>query len=551
MTRNTTMSSKPSADRPNIVLILADDMGFSDIGCFGAEIRTPALDALAAGGVRFTQMCNCARCCPTRASLLTGLHPHQAGVGHMIEDRGVGPAYQGYLRNDCLTFGEALRPAGYRTLYAGKWHVSPGLPIDRTREPAVPAGAPGNPTPRSRGFDRFHGTLAGCGNYFNPHALMDQDRRITADEPGYYYTDALTDAACGMVREAVADAVPFLLHVCYTAPHWPLHAKPEDIARCKGRYDGGWDAVRAARYERLKALGIIDPRWPVSPRDGASRDFHADPPERRRWEARRMEVYAAQVEAMDRAIGRLIETLRATGVEENTLVMFLSDNGGCAEFLREDGEAHAWPAHYAATARPGETCRVGNRVGLEPGPATTFMSYDLPWANASNTPFRRYKHWVHEGGIATPCVARWPGHTPAGALLHQPRHLIDFLPTFLDLAGAAYPVARDGHPLPPLPGESLRAALHGDDVPRAQPLCWEHEGNRAVRDGAWKLVAIHGQPWELYNMDDDRTELHDLAAREPERVRALSAVYDAWAARCGVLPWPPKKTRVAESAVKC
>ena len=524
--------------RPNIVLILADDMGFSDIGCFGAEIKTPNLDALAASGIRFTQMYNCARCCPTRASLLTGLYPHQAGVGHMVNDRGVGPAYQGYLRDDCLTFGEALRPAGYRTLYAGKWHVSSGLPINRNQEPAIPAGDPRNPTPLSRGFDHFYGTLAGCGNFFNPHALMDQDRRITADDPDYYYTDALTDAACDMVRDATADKVPFLLHVCYTAPHWPLHAKPADIARYQGVYDTGWDAVRTARYERLKDMGIIDPRWPVSPRDIGSRDFNADSSEMRHWEAQRMEVYAAQVDAMDQAIGRLLNTLRETGVEENTLVIFLSDNGGCAEFLCEDGEAHVWPGRYAKTARPGDTCRVGNIPGLTPGPSTTFMSYDLPWANASNTPFRRYKHWVHEGGIATPCVVSWPGHTPAGTLMHQPHHLIDLMPTFLDLAAATYPETRAGHTLPPLPGESMRAALHGKDTPREQPLCWEHEGNRAVRDGACKLLAIHGQPWELYHMDDDRTELRDLAAQEPERVHAMTAIYDTWATQCGVLPWP-------------
>lgn len=534
---NTPVAAQP---RPNLVIILADDMGFSDIGCFGSEIRTPHLDALAASGVRFTQMYNCARCCPTRASLLTGLAPHQAGVGHMIDDLGVGPAYQGFLREDCLTLGEALRPAGYRTLYAGKWHASPGLPVAFDAAPRAPVGSPRNPYPLSRGFDRFYGTLAGCGSYFYPHGLMDQDRRITAEAPDYYYTDALTDAACGMVREAASEYVPFLLHVCYTAPHWPLHARPEDIDRYRGLYDSGWDAIRRARYERLLEQGILDSRWPVSPRDGASRDFLTDPPERQRWEALRMAVYAAQVESMDRAIGRLLDTLRATGTEDNTLVMFLSDNGGCAEFLREDGEPNVWPGIYAKTARPGTSCTVGNNPALEPGPASTFMSYDLPWANASNTPFRRYKHWVHEGGIATPCVARWPGHTPAGTILHQPRHLIDLMPTCLDLAGASYPAQRDGHPLPPLPGESLRDALEGRDHPRSRPLCWEHEGNRAVRDGQWKLVAIHGKPWELYDMEADRTELNDLAATQPERVHEMARQYEAWASECGVRPWPAR-----------
>lgn len=526
--------------RPNIVVILADDMGFSDIGCFGSEIRTPHLDRLAAQGVRFTQMYNAARCCPTRASLLTGLYPHQAGVGHMVDDRGVGPAYQGFLRADCVTLGEALRPAGYRTLYAGKWHASPGLPIERAAEPKHAVGSDRNPYPLSRGFDRFYGTMAGCGNYFYPHGLMDQDRRITADAPDYYYTDAMTDAACGMVREATRDRTPFFLHLCYTAPHWPLHALPADIARYEGVYDKGWDAIRAERYAKLKALGIIDARWPASPRDEQSRDFDADPPERRRWEAKRMAVYAAQVEAMDRAIGRLLDTLRETDAESNTLVLFLSDNGGCAEFLRENGEAEAWPNRYAKSARPGETCRVGNTPTLDPGPGTTFMSYDLPWANASNTPFRRYKHWVHEGGIATPCVAYWPGRTPAGTLVHHPHHLVDILPTCLELAGAPYPREREGHALPELPGESLVAALQGRDEPRTQPLFWEHEGNRAVRDGDWKLVAVAGKEWELYDMAEDRTELNDLAATEPARVRAMVAAYDAWAARCGVLPWPPR-----------
>jgi arylsulfatase A-like enzyme len=522
--------------RPNIVVILADDMGFSDIGCFGSEIRTPTLDALAAGGVRFTQMYSCARCCPSRASLLTGLHPHQAGVGHMIQDRGVGPAYQGFLRDDCLTLGEVLRPAGYRTLYAGKWHVSPGLPV--LGEPVAPVGSARNPSPLSRGFDRFYGTLAGCGNYFNPHGLMDQDRRIRAEDPVYYYTDALTDRACGMVREAAALGSPFFLHVCYTAPHWPLHAWPEDVARCEGRYDGGWDAVRAGRLERLRAMGIVDSRWPLSPRDAQSRDFHADRPERRAWEASRMEVYAAQVEAMDRAIGGLVQTLRAAGVLDDTLLLFLSDNGGCAEYLNEDGDGKSWPSVYRHTARPGETCTVGNIAGMRPGPATTFMSYDLPWANASNTPFRRYKHWVHEGGIASPSVAHWPRRAAAGALIHRPCHFVDLMATCVELAGASYPRSTAGRAIQPMAGESMVPALTGRDTERERPLFWEHEGNRAVRDGRWKAVQAHGGPWELYCMEVDRTETRDLASTEPARLRRMIGDYEAWAASCGVRPWP-------------
>ncbi|MFW5858079.1 MAG: arylsulfatase, partial [Planctomycetota bacterium] len=428
------------AARPNIVIILVDDMGFSDIGCYGSEIRTPHLDGLAEGGVRFTQMYNCARCCPTRASLLTGMGPHRAGVGHMVGDAGVGPAYQGYLREDTVTFAEALGADGYRTCYCGKWHASPGIPI--VGEGIAP-GAPGNPYPLSRGFDRFYGTLAGCGNFWNPHAIMDQDRRVLEVGDDFYYTDAIAERASGMIDEAVAGDAPFVLHVCYTAPHWPLHAWPEDIERYRGRYRDGWDTIRTARHEELRGMGLVDPSWAISPRDPDSRDFTDDPADRRDWEDLRMAVYAAQVESMDRGVGRILEALDRNGIADDTLVMFLSDNGGCAEFLREDGEDTAWPGMYTHTARPGETCTVGNIPGLEPGPATTFMSYDLPWANASNTPFRLYKHWVHEGGIATPFVCRWPRRIRPGRIVHAPTHVMDIMPTCLDVAGASMLTGRD------------------------------------------------------------------------------------------------------------
>jgi len=530
------MAEEPGGRRPNIVVILADDMGFSDIGCFGAEIRTPHLDALAKDGVRFTQFYNCARCCPTRASLLTGLHPHQAGVGHMIDDYGIGPAYQGYLREDCVTLGEVLRPHGYRTCYAGKWHASPGLPL--LGEPLAEPGTARNPYPVSRGFDRFYGTLAGAGGYFWPHALMRQDRRIEPEGEGYYYTDAVSREAARMIDEAAAEAQPFLLHVCYTAPHWPLQAWPEDIERYRGTYRRGWDPVRTARHEQLKGLGILNPKWPISPRDAASRDFLADDPARREWEAMRMAVYAAQVESMDRGIGEILARLEAHGLADDTLVMFLSDNGGCAEFLKEDGRENGWPGRYRFSAPPGQACTVGNIVGLEPGPASTFMSYDLPWANASNAPFRLYKHWVHEGGIATPMVARWPRQARAGGIVHRPCHVVDIMATCVDIAGATYPQTYNGNDIQPMEGESLRPLLRGDEPPRARPLAWEHEGNGALRDGPWKLVRKHGGPWELYNLDDDRTELDDRAGREPARRDTMLRAYREWALRCGVRDWP-------------
>jgi arylsulfatase len=536
---NTTANpTRPHA--PNILVILADDMGFSDIGCFGSEIRTPHLDSMARQGIRFTQMYNCARCCPSRASLLTGLYPHQAGVGHMIEDHGVGPAYQGYLRTDCVTIADVLGQAGYTTAYAGKWHASPGVPIVGPADPEP--GTERNPTPLSRGFDRFYGTLAGCGNYFHPHGLMDQDRPIVADDDDFYYTDAISDRACDMIRDAAAGEHPFFLHVCYTAPHWPLHALPADIAGYRGTYRRGWDHFRTARHETLKGLGVLNPNWDIAPRDPDSRDFSSDSRARQEWEDLRMAVYAAQVESMDRGIGRILDTLRSTGTEDNTMVMFLSDNGGCAEFLKEDGNEATWPGFYRHTAPPGATCTVGNIEGLPPGPATTFMSYDLPWAHVSNSPFRLYKHWVHEGGIATPCVVQWPqGVRAQGGFTHRPCHVMDIMATCIDIAGAAYPAEHGGRAVTPMEGESFLPLLQGRDQRREQPLFWEHEGNAAVRDGEWKLVRKHPGEWELYNMHEDRTERHDLAPKHAPQASRMIRQYDEWAARCGVLDWPPRR----------
>ena len=534
--------------KPNIVVILADDMGYSDIGCFGSEIATPNLDTLAAEGVRFTQMYNGARCCPTRATLLTGLYAQQAGVGHMIGDCGVGPAYQGYLRDDCVTIGEVLSSHGYRTCYSGKWHTSPGLPVKG--EPEYEPGHPRNPYPRTRGFERFYGTLAGGGGYFYPLALMEQDTRIEPDAEGYYYTDAVSDKAVAMIDESATDGRPFFLHVCYTAPHWPLHALEEDIERYRGRYSEGWDAVRTARHETLKGMGILDSAWPISPRDPNSHDFFDEDDKRRHWNDLRMAVYAAQIDRMDQGIGRILEALRRHGMDENTMVMFLSDNGGCAEFLNEDGDENRWPGKYALTTPPGVTCHVGNTERLDPGGPDTFMSYELPWANASNSPFRLYKHWVHEGGIGTPFVVRWPkgmrsegsdadeSKATAGSIRHRPCHIVDIMPTCVEAAGATYPSEYNGHPIPPMEGESFLPLLRGEAKERERPLFWEHEGNRAVRDGRWKLVSKHPGRWELYDMVTDRTELNDLADRnKPVRDR-LAGMYNEWAERCGVLPWP-------------
>ncbi len=492
--------SSPAPRRPNVVVILADDMGFSDIGCYGSEIATPNIDRLAAGGLRFTQFYNTARCCPTRAALLTGLYPHQAGVGHMVSGRGT-PAYQGFLNDRCVTIAEALRPAGYRTAMSGKWHVGEHRPH----------------WPTDRGFERYFGLISGGTNYFR----LDPERQMAwGAEPyeppaeGFYITDAITDNAIGFIDELRRDGEPFFLYVAYTAPHWPLHALKEDIARYRGKYLGGWDALREKRHRRMIELGIVDARWPLTPRDRRAPDWTSlDEKARDAWDLK-MAVYAAQIDRMDQGIGRIVSRLRDASLLDDTLILFLADNGGCAELVDR------------------------GKPGAEPGTRESFLSYGIPWANASNTPFRLYKHFVHEGGIATPLVAHWPrALSKGGGLTHQPGHLIDILPTCLDAAGAAYPRAYRGREILPAEGRSLLPILEGRQREGHEAIFWEHEGNRAVREGKWKLVAHSRGEWELYDLDLDRTESRDLAKENPARVAELAAKYSRWAERCGVLPW--------------
>ncbi len=514
--------------RPNIVLILADDMGFADLGCTGSEIRTPHIDALARDGALLTQMYNCARCCPTRAALLTGVYPQQAGIGHMGTDLGT-PGYQGYLRNDCATIAEHLRAGGYRTLMSGKWHVGgdfePG-DYDNWRP-----GAPDHPTPRQRGFDRFFGIMDGAQHFFSPHHLMEDDERVMGLQDDFYFTDAITDKAIGMVEEAVADETPFFLYLAHTAPHWPLHAPPEDIARYDGVYDKGWDAIRTARHETMNGAGLFQTNWDISPRDG---DVHSWTDEKNTdWEASKMATYAAMVDRMDQSIGRLIAALKRLDQFDDTLILFLSDNGGCAEFMAEDG----WAQFYPDQTHDGRKITMGNVPGIRPGDAQTLQSYDKPWANVSNTPFRLFKHYVHEGGISTPMVAHWPNGFSPRNTAHAPAHVVDLLPTLLDAAGVR-PLTEIGEgPAQPIEGESLLPLLKGAEWSREQPIFFEHEGNAAVRMGQFKLVRLHSQDWELYDMEADRTELHDLAAGEAARIRQMVQEYNGWSARAGVMDW--------------
>lgn len=516
-------SAAPPGEQPNIVVILADDLGYSDIGCYGGEIMTPNLDRLAQQGLRFTQFYNTARCCPTRAALLTGLYPHQAGVGHMMDDR-MRPGYRGNLNQQCATIAQVLKTAGYQTMMCGKWHV--------TRHTA-PEGPKLN-WPLQRGFDRFFGTIAGGGNYFNPVTLTRDNHFIAlAEHDDFYYTDAISRQAVAYIDEAARARKPFFLYVAYTAPHWPLHAPETAVARYRGRYANGWDALRQQRYERQLALGLIRREWALSPRDPRVRAWEETP--HTAWHQRRMEVYAAQVDLMDQGIGAILARLREVGAEDNTLVMFLSDNGGCAEEI-----APTWTGrHIPETTRDGRPVQLGNSPSIAPGPEDTYQSYGIAWANVSNTPFRRYKHDTHEGGIATPLIVRWPAAiTSGGRLTHEVGHVIDILPTCLAAARVVCPRQLGGFNLTPPEGQSLLPVFADQTLP-PRTLFWEHEGNRAVREGKWKLVARFGGPWELYDMEQDRTELKNLADAFPVIVEDLSRQYESWAKRCNVDPWKP------------
>ncbi len=505
------------APRPNLVLILADDMGWSDLGCYGSEIETPHLDALARGGVRFTQFHNAARCCPTRAAVLTGLYPHQAGIGHMVANDGI-PSYQGFLNDRTVTLAEALRPAGYSTLMAGKWHVG---------------SAPGQ-WPLDRGFDRYWGTPTGGGVYFRetlairPEVFFVAGAERVEFPAGAYVTDVFTDRALDFVTEAVTRTrKPFFLYLAHIAPHWPLQAKPADIAKYADRYQVGWDAVRARRVARQRELGIVPAHAALAPREPEAKAWDDLPAAARQELAHRMAIYAAQIDCLDQNVGRLVARLKELGQFDHTLILFLSDNGSSAE------------------GGPGGFSR--GKAGAPIGTGSSYASAGLEWANAANTPFRKYKTRTHQGGIATPLIAHWPagmktergGEGERGRLVHTPAHIIDLMPTLLDVAGATYPKSHRGQPPLPLEGQSLKPLLLPQSPPlpvspSSRQLAWEHEGHKALRQGDWKVVAPHRGAWELYDLARDPTETNDLAAAQPDRVRELAAQWQAWAQRCGV-----------------
>jgi arylsulfatase len=532
--------------RPNVVIIMADDMGFSDLGCYGGEIPTPHLDALAQGGLRFTQFYNTARCCPTRAALLTGLYSHQAGIGHMTSPRtgpdgAVLPGYQGQLSDRCVTIAEVLRPAGYFTAMTGKWHVGQAL----------------GTVPWKRGFDRS--LNAAAGGFFFPDGGKNVNLFLNGESVGsggtagvpkeWYSTDLWTDYGLKFIDEARAERKPFFLYLAHNAPHFPLQAPPEDIARFRGKFKAGWDKLRAERYRRQIALGLIDPAWPLTPRPAHVPAWDSlSAADQDRYD-HIMAIYAATLFRMDQAIGRLVAGLRERGALENTLIFFLSDNGGNAE----------------SGVR-------GRLEGANPGGPGSSVFVGECWALLENTPFRRYKHFNHEGGIATPLIAHWPAGIPAaraGKWETQPGHLVDLMATCVDVGGANYPTTFNGKAIQPMEGVSLKPLLTSSSLPLSlsstspslpislpsssstspslplslssmsspRPLFWEHEGNAAVRRGDWKLVRYESRgAWELYNLKADRTEQCDLAREQPALAAELAGLWDAWAKRAHVLP---------------
>jgi arylsulfatase len=518
-----------AAERPNIILIMVDDMGFSDLGYHGGEINTPNIDALAHGGVRFSQFYNSGRCYPTRATLMTGNHPHQTGIGHMTLSPGKKhrkakpPAYQGYLNRQCVTIAQSLKQHGYATLMAGKWHLGQ---------------AEQSCWPLQRGFDKYFGCIAGTTRFFHPEEPRGMtlgneqvtEPASTTDE-AFYTTDAYTDDAIRFLSEHQADGTskPFFLYLAYTAPHWPLQAFEDDIARYRGKYTQGWDALRESRFQRQIDSGLIKKGTKLSPRTPKIPDWDSLDANKRDEMDLKMAVYAAMVDRVDQNVGKLVAHLKQADSFDNTLILFLSDNGGCQE---------------------GGMLGRGEFYNVEERNQQSNNSYGEAWANASNTPFRLYKHFAHEGGTSTPFFMHWPEMIqPRKDWFRSPAQLIDIVPTLLDVAGATHPEQFNENAIPALDGISLRRAFTGDRLDRSEPICVEYENNAFVRDGVWKLVGrgvspaagvVHAK-WELYNIASDRTETTDLAKSHPALVKKMSDHWAEWVKRVNAYPKTARK----------
>ncbi len=514
----TNVPESTAKEKPNILYILTDDLGFSDLGCFGGEIKTPNLDSLAKGGVRLTQFYNTGRCCPSRAAILTGQYPHRVGLGHMTTNDLGHPGFRGVVSSEVPTIAQALKPAGYRSFMSGKWHL-------------------GTPDPTKHGFEEFYGTLVSAKRFFDPDHLirLPAGRKARTYPKGEFYaTDAVTDHAIDFLKLARQTSdKPWFLYLAYHAPHFPLHAPKEEIENYKDRYHDGWDKLREDRLQKMIELGIVPKGTKLSPRSHyrnyGETKIGINPAweslsEERRWDlARRMAIYAAMIDRLDQQIGRVIKDLKSAGEFENTLIVFTSDNGACFEWD---------PFGFDIVSSNQNILHRGEMIE-KMGQAGTFHSVGSGWANASNTPWRLYKHFNHEGGIASPGIVHWPVglKIPTGTIHHQPAHIIDLLPTALAVSGASY----EGKMR--LPGMNLIDQFQKEESAK-RILFFEHQGNRAVRDGQWKLVALDDEPWELYDLSVDRIESNNLADLHPDRVKQLSKLWDEWGARNNVTPLP-------------
>ncbi len=508
------IKSSFAQQRPNIIVIMADDMGYSYLSCYGSEISPPNIDGLASKGIRFKQFYNTARCCPTRASLLTGLFPHQTGVGHMTEEPlnknaeswGT-PGYQGYLNRSCVTIAEVLSTAGYHTYMTGKWHL----------------GMHGEEKwPLQRGFEKYYGILAGAASYFKPQGgrgLTYNNTNLLPPEANYYTTDAFTDSAIAFVNTQ-KDNKPFFLYLAYNAPHWPLQAKPEDIKKFEGMYEKGWDVVREERYKRQLRLGVIDSKSALSPRDSAVRPWNKLNKNEQKDVAYRMAVYAAQISCMDQNVGKLLKSIRQSGKLDNTLIIFLSDNGACPEPYKELGG--------------------GTMQEINDPEKSGSISYGMGWANASSTPYRKWKREMEEGGIAAPFIAYWPkgiSKNQENRIVNTPSYLIDIMPTFIEVAKAKYPARFHNNTIPPLEGRSIVPEFLGKEVSQHSYMYWEHEGNEAIRKGNWKAVKDSNEKtWQLYDLSSDRIETKNVSAQHPEILKELITKWEEWANSHYVFP---------------
>jgi arylsulfatase A-like enzyme len=514
--------------RPNIVLIMADDMGFSDAGCYGGEIHTPNIDKLAGDGLRFMQFYNCARCCPTRASLMTGQYQHKVGLARNGRS----------LTRNGITIAEALKPAGYNTAMAGKWHLSSTTPLpdkklhqkwlDHQYDPGRPF-APLETYPVNRGFDKHYGVIWGVIDHFDPFSLVDGTEAVPEVPDDYYFADAITDKSVEYIRQFSQSNKPFFLYVAHCASHWPLHARPEDIEKYKDTYKDGWEKLRRDRYERMLKMGLFQKEnTPLPPIQDRGRKWDHLSQEEKAFESAKMSVHAAMVSRVDHSVGRIVEALKQAGQLNNTVIFFLSDNGASPEVPTRPGYDRS------SQTRDGRT--IHYQGVTQPGPETTYTSIGPPWASASNTPFRYWKKESYEGGCHTPLVVHWPAGLKAspGSTTEEVGHVMDLMPTCLELAGVGYPAQYLGHKLTALDGKSLVPFLtRGRKVSRGS-LFFEHEGGRAVRIGDWKLVALANEPWRLYNLANDRTETNDLASRYPERAASMKRQWQQWAVEVGL-----------------